>query len=239
MKKFNLLMILLFTCWLFIEPAFAELSEVRKAYILEQAQKRKLKYFFYKKPNLKVATSDVRWAIDTSPEKVLQYSIPWVDMSRVRLTWLTWYNEVRSDLNLNPYSYHPKLDITALEWSELSKRQWFITHRRNPSDSYYDYWKINSWFEEHWIKAKNVNRVTHTENIGYGYYSCSKSDCTDELIKSIKNTFLFFMSEKGKSYDAHYKSIIKKEFKYMWLGIAIDPSAKRYYLTVHYITDFE
>ena len=214
------------------------LADMRKAYIENQAQKRKLKFFFYKKPV--IAWIEVSSMKQSDPLIINPLNqIENVDIIKVRNTWIGWYNDVRNELWLTDYEYDSRLDRTALEWSNTAKEQWFISHKRNPNDSYYDYWKIDAWFQERWIVAKNINRITHTENIGYGTYSCKKSDCTDTLINSIRSTFNFFMSEKGKQYDAHYKSIIKKEFQYIGLWIRIDPKVNRYYLTVHYITDFK
>ena len=47
------------------------------------------------------------------------------------------------------------------------------------------------------------------------------------------------MSEKGKAYDAHYRSIVQPVFTKIGLDIIVVPEEYRYYLTVHYITDFE
>jgi hypothetical protein len=82
-----------------------------------------------------------------------------------------------------------------------------------------------------------MNRSKHTENVGYGYYHCTDSDCTSELIASIRTTWNFFMSEKGKSYDAHYRSIINPYFTKVGMDIIIVPGEKRYYLTMHFITE--
>ena len=79
--------------------------------------------------------------------------------------------------------------------------------------------------------------VTYSENIGYGPFNCSESDCTDELIANIRSTFDFYMSEKDQSYRPHYNSVMNAYFKEIGLGITIDESQNRYYLTVHYGTE--
>ena len=57
------------------------------------------------------------------------------------------------------------------------------------------------------------------------------------MIRSIRTTFDFFMSEKGKAYDAHYRSIVQPNFSRIGLDIIVVPTEKRYYMTVHYITE--
>ncbi len=162
-----------------------------------------------------------------------------VDMDRVRVTWLKWYNEARSAEGREPLVYNHQLSRTANVWSQEAVRRSEITHQRNPGDSYYDYWKITEWFKDLGLVFKNVNRVTHTENIAWEYYNCSESqsDCTDYMIPQARKAFDFYIGEKGKDYTAHYDSIMQPYFKEVGLGIAIDRSAKRYYLTVHYGTE--
>lgn len=182
----------------------------------------------------------------TTSQKTLPLLTPWlssvanVDMSRVRTEWLSWYNATRSSLGRGVYSYDSRLDKTAQDWNKVfAAGKWLNHHRRSPSDSYYNFTKISTWFADRWVVGKVSGGATTTENVGYGYYRCTESDCTDELIAAIRTTYDFFMSEKGKSFDAHYQSIIQPHFTKIWLDIIVEPSDNRYYLTVHYITDFE
>ncbi len=177
-----------------------------------------------------------------------------VDMARVRATWLGWYNDARatslasdSGAPLSAYTYHEQLNRSAIAWSEANKAKGMMDHKRSPGDAYYDYSKITAWFEDLGLVFKNVNRVTHTENIGWGVFHCSKAsaiggstyggDCTDDLISSIRTTFDFYMAEKDQAYKAHYNSVMNKYFKEIGLGIAVDVAARKYYLTVHYGTE--
>ncbi len=161
-----------------------------------------------------------------------------VDMSRIRSTWLGWYNSVRQWEWLGSYSYDNRLDVTAYDWNvEFTKEKWQNHHTRNPWDGYYNFAVIDQWFIDRGINPKIINRTKHTENVWYGYYSCNSSDCTDTLIRSIRSTFDFFMSEKGKSYDAHYRSIVQPYFTKIWLSVIVVPGEQRYYLVVHYITE--
>lgn len=45
-----------------------------------------------------------------------QPAIPGVDMSRVRSTWIGWYNDYRRSLGLGSYIYDTRLDKTAYSW---------------------------------------------------------------------------------------------------------------------------
>lgn len=164
--------------------------------------------------------------------------ISWVDMDRVRSSWVGWYNDTRWALGLKWYTYDARLDTTAHDWNTVfAGWRWQNHHRRSPNDNYYDFPVIDAWFLARGINPRVINRSKHTENVGYGSYSCSSGDCTDSLIHSIRSTFDFFMSEKGKSYDAHYRSIVNPYFTKIGLDIIIVPNESRYYLTVHYITE--
>jgi hypothetical protein len=140
-------------------------------------------------------------------------NVAWVDMTRVRSEWLGWYNSTRTSMWLGTYSYDGRLDLTAKDWNIVfAAGKWLNHHRRSSTDSYYNFTKISTWFADRWVEAKVAGGATTTENVWYGYYRCSQSDCTDELIASIRSTYDFFMSEKGKSYDAHYRSIVQPHF---------------------------
>jgi len=169
---------------------------------------------------------------------VNQHSIDNVDIYRIRTTWISWYNDVRSSLGLSGYIYDSRLDKTAYDWNRVfASGHWLNHHTRNPWDGYYNFEKIDAWFLDRGINPKVVNHNKHTENVGYWYYSCNQSDCTDELISAIRSTFDFYMSEKGKSYDAHYRSIVNPYFSKIGFDIIVEPTERRYYLTVHYITE--
>lgn len=170
------------------------------------------------------------------------WNIPNVDESRVRATWLRWYNQVRSDLGLSDYRFDAHLDATAKEWSQISKNRGNISHKRDPADaSAYNYAAITKWFADRGLVFKNINRVTHTENIGYGTVHCPASgDCTQAFIDGIHSIFAMYMAEKtnpGPWNGAHYKSIINKYFTIIGLGIVMD--GNKFYLTVHYGTAFQ
>lgn len=167
------------------------------------------------------------------------YSLENIDINRVKATWLSWYNWVRTSLWRKPYTYSPILEKVAFEWSKTAKERWSMSHKRNSWDAYYDYNKINSWFKNRWVVCKNIHWATHSENIGYWVFSCKDWECSDELIEWIKTTFNFYMSEKNKASQTHYRSIIDPYFTKIWLWIDVQKMSNwkyKYYLTVDHCT---
>jgi len=160
-----------------------------------------------------------------------------VDMSQVRQRWLEWYNGARNAEGLHDYTYNNQLNRTAYIWSDFSKDRGHISHKRIGQTEYYDYNMIAAWFANLGLTFENVYRVTFTENIGGGYFNCSKEDCTNHLIENIRSTFDFYMGEKNDEYRPHYNSVMNGYFYEIGLGIAIDKSSNKYYLTVHYGTE--
>lgn len=203
---------------------------------LAEIQSRKNAEKYKSSPQYKI----VSWPPKSTNQVVTTWvtQVTNVDMSIVRATWLSWYNDYRSSLKLWNYSYDSRLDSTAHDWNIIFMNgRGENHHRRNPNDSYYDFPVIDSWFKNKWINPVVINRSKHTENVWYWYYNCGDSDCTNELIASIRTTWDFFMSEKGKSYDAHYRSIINPYFTKVGMDIIVVPSERRYYLTMHFITE--
>lgn len=194
-------------------------------------------------------TSSKTWASDTirlsATGNLLSFSsvtsnatLTGVDLPRVYDAWFSWYNSYRSSLGLWIYSHDPRLDKTAHDWNmQFANSQGKNHHTRNPGDGYYNFSVIDQWFKNRGVNPKIIHRSKFTENVWYGSYHCTKNDCTDALIASIRTTFDFYMSEKGKSYDAHYRSIVNPDFTKMGLDILIVPTEKRYYITIHYITE--
>ncbi len=170
-------------------------------------------------------------------QQVGDRSIPSADVQEAERMWLQWTNEAREAEGLLAYAMHRQLQRTALLWSRQAQASGTITHKRAGQTSYYDYPRMVSWFEGQDLEFRNDARMTFTENIGYGHYSCRDADCTDDLVGSIRSTFDFFMSEKGKEYRPHYNSIMNGKFKEVGVGIVVGPGTGRYYITVHYGTE--
>lgn len=159
-----------------------------------------------------------------------------VDMDRVREAWVSWNNEVR--VGLGPYGLNEDLNRSAVDWAKEIRDKKTADHKRTGTSAYYDYVEITEWFADLGLVFKNVNRATHTENIGWGYYKCSEADCTDYMIERIRSTFDFFYGEKDKPGDkSHYNSIMKAEFQIIGVGVALDEADSKYYIAIHYGTE--
>jgi uncharacterized protein YkwD len=160
------------------------------------------------------------------------------DSVRVENAWVEWTNTERSLVWVPAIASHSGLAQTAKVWSIESEKRGEMSHKRTNRSSYYDYKEIEKWFGNQGFKFKNVSRKTFSESIGYGTVKCPKEgDCTDALITATKSTWKFFMSEKWKQYAPHYKAIVMSEFRLMGVGVELDKSSKRYYITVHYATE--
>lgn len=160
------------------------------------------------------------------------------DADRVEKAWLEWTNTERTLVWAPTIASHSGLTQTAKIWSIESEKRGEMSHKRTNKSSYYDYKEIEKWFVNQGFKFKNVSRKTFSESIGYGTVKCPKEgDCTDALITATKSTWKFFMSEKWKQYAPHYKAIVMPEFRLMGIGVELDKSSKRYYITVHYATE--
>nr|MDD3720526.1 CAP domain-containing protein [Candidatus Gracilibacteria bacterium] len=183
------------------------------------------------------------------PKKIIQYKSTMnfddykVSIEKVQKSWIGYYNDIRKSIGRELYTYDQKLNNTAQEWAETSMNRGFISHKRDPNDSYYDYNKVTSWFADRGVVCKNVNKATSTENIGKGYYKCSSNtDCTDKLIAGVKEVFDMYLSEKNQPEKAHYESIVRKEFRKIGLGISINEvktNSYEFYITTHFCTEIE
>lgn len=165
-----------------------------------------------------------------------------VNMEKVRSTWLSWINEVRANSDLPLITYDQRLDLTANAWAmvlrDRDERNASNVHRRSLTDSYYDFGKITQWFEDSWVFARVVNHATTTENVWFWSYNCDTKDCTDAMIAAVRKTFDFFMSEKSYN-GVHYRSMVQPNFSKIGFSVQVNTTSNRYYLVVHYITDFE
>lgn len=159
------------------------------------------------------------------------------DVDKIQQTRLQWTNEERSSVWVSQYTIDDTLIQTATQRSEYSKWKNNITHERKKGDGYYNYKSVEKWFANRDVYFQNIKKATFSESIWYGYVSCPRNgDCTDALIQATRSTWKFFMSEKYKKSQPHYKAIVHKNFSIMWVWVVIDPATKKYYLTVHYGT---
>lgn len=137
----------------------------------------------------------------------------YIDLERVQEVWLDWVNDLRTDRGLKKYSLATKLNKTAATRASTMRKKESADHKRFSYSSYYDYAQIENWFADAGVRFTNDNRSTFTENVGYSYFTCDKGDCTEDAIDSLKNVFAYFISEEGKAYDLHRRTLIHPKFK--------------------------
>lgn len=222
-----------------LNSSLKNLNENSRSYIILATIKTNIVAHIQEKNKLEI-TKEVEKKIEPYKSNI-NFSDYKIDMEKVRKSWLSYYNDVRKSTWRELYSYADILNNTAQEWSETSMSKWVMSHKRNTWDSYYDYAKITNWFADRWVVCKNVNRATSTENIWRWFYKCSSdTDCTDKLISWTKEVFDMYYAEKNKSYKAHYESIIRKEFRKIWLWVSIHKISNwfyEFYITTHFCTE--
>ncbi len=155
-----------------------------------------------------------------------------VNFAKVQSAWLDRQNQERTTLGLMRYTWNTLLDHSAQQRATYLKTLGTTTHRRKSADGYYNYRSIKNRFSEQGVWFTNDSGTMFSESLGRWYMTCKKADCTDALISALKKTFAYFMKEKWKRYQPHYKAIVSKEFTDIWLGITI--VGKKYYLVSHY-----
>ena len=168
-----------------------------------------------------------------------------IDEQKVRNAILSRHNEERKNVWSNPYNYNLDLEWSATTWANkiADSQKTSNFHLRNNWDGYYNYNSILNRFSNLWISfPKSINWASSfSETVWYNRYNCSKSDCTQTLIDSIKRWTRnwLIMNEKWSSGDdSHYRAATMKHFTQMWVWIAIDKSNNRYYLVIHYGINF-
>jgi hypothetical protein len=161
-----------------------------------------------------------------------------VDRDKVQSAWLEWHNTERRSLWLDEFKLNESLNFSSLEWAQhvakLNNTTDDINHKRNKNDPYYSYYSILDWFNGIWIDF-DYNWTAFTENIAYQYYSCNKSDCTNEMITALKKWYNFFLNEKRETNEnkkAHYKAIVHPYFNEIWVWVTL--VGKRYWVVSHY-----
>lgn len=190
------------------------------------------------------------YLISYKKESENHYNEYTIDINKVKKAWISWHNKARKELWRTLYSYDERLNNTAYEWSKFQDWKWFMSHKRTSDWPFYDYDQIEKWFTDRWVKCKVKSRVTTSESIWKFWYYCNDSNCTDELIKSLKVLFDIYINEKWMWYpaDAHYRAIVHKELSKMWLWLSIrrdftdeykNYKSYNYYVTTHYCTEFK
>ncbi len=172
-----------------------------------------------------------------SPESLYQLANGTINISKLQTTWLWRVNELREQRGRSAYTLEPLLDKTAADRSETMKKKWVADHRRFAKSAYYAYGEIEQRFSNRGVEFVNVSRATFTENIWRATFRCKKSDCTDDAINAMRETWYFYLSEEGKANDAHWRTLIHPLFTVVGLWIAVDEWDGKFYLTTHYGTE--
>lgn len=168
-----------------------------------------------------------------------------INQNTIENYWLKLHNNAREERNLSLYSYDKRLNNTAIEWSHTNYEKKIIDHKRNTNDSWYDYNKIENWFQERWVHCKIKWWTTSSESIWKYWFYCRDWECSEELSISLKEIFDIYMAEETLSYpaNAHYKAIISPNISKVWLWISLYqsdlPDYYEYYMTTHYCTEFK
>lgn len=188
------------------------------------------------------------WATDTKTDKepVLQTGVTewryqldaqkYINIGELQTTWLGWVNDLRAKRGRQAYTLEPLLHKTAADRSETMKNKWVGDHRRFATSPYYAYGEIEQRFADRGVTFVNISRATFTENIGRATFRCKTTDCTQTAIDAMRQTWNFYLREEWTTNDAHRRTLIHPLFTIVGLGIAVDESAGKFYLTTHYGT---
>lgn len=207
-------------------------------YNLEIIQNNNIKTYFIIE-NIKIKN----WLHNFNKKQDILYENFKINRNKVEEAWISFHNHERKNLWLKELKINKYLNNTSFEWSENQKSFWEMSHKRLESDNFYNHRSIENWFWNRWIKCSPKWGISVTESIAKYSFYCDKENCTDELIKSIREIFLIYMAEKWLKYpdNAHYRAIIHKNLSEIWLWISINETSTKnlyeYYLTSHYCTE--
>lgn len=164
-------------------------------------------------------------------------NIPKVDYTIIREERIKKHNITRSQAWLEILKNNDQLNKTAqIRANHLADNTipTGSTHKREDTDTYYDYDKILQWFNDQWVAFSDTTSSAFSENIGYGYYrACSSTDCTAKLLEQTRSTRDFFVGEASRNWP-HYRALMWSRFTEIGIGIGRNTSTKRYYVVVHY-----
>ena len=160
------------------------------------------------------------------------------DMARIRAVWVGWMNEVRAGEGLSSYTENRQLDRTATAWAKTMRSTGDITHRRKPTDAYYDYASVGKWLAGQGVSTAKVGTSTYSETIGWSTLSCQEVDCTDEMLVPLRAIFDLYLKEKpqkpGTFARSHYESVVSPDFTQIGFGFVL--AGTKVYAVTHYIT---
>lgn len=160
-----------------------------------------------------------------------------IDMNRVAYTWESWLHSLRNQESIDSsISYDSSLDSLAKEWSQFMKTHWWRTHKRFPSSAFYDFNEIRERFLERGYNFDPVAGHVVVENVWEGNLYCTSGDCTDDILRSLKNTFDYFVKEKWQAYTAHFDTMTNSYLTKFSIGIALDTQKNKIYSTMYYMS---
>lgn len=151
-----------------------------------------------------------------------------VDWNQVESAWLSWHNEEREKFWLEPYTINETLNYSSLiraqQLASTNKKSY--THTRSQWDWYYNYNSIKNRFSNLGI-VFNYEWTAFSESNAYQYYTCKKTDCTQEIISVLKKCFDWVLKDR-----THYPAVISKVYDQIWFWVAINGKYVR--VTTHY-----
>lgn len=202
-------------------------------YIKKYKDTPEVKYIFTQIKN-NIATWDFQQYFQEHNKK---YNI---NTQEIKQYWLGLHNQRRIENNLVNFSYNNQLETTSIEWSYNNYFKQSMDHKRDFNDSWYDYKKIEKWFQNRWVVCPLSWTTTTSESIAKYWFYCEDGQCDDEFKQSLKTIFDIYYGEKWLPYpqNAHYLAIVSPNLRSLWMWYTLYegefPDYYEYYLTTHY-----
>ncbi|MCP4523187.1 MAG: hypothetical protein GY828_03130 [Candidatus Gracilibacteria bacterium] len=185
------------------------------------------------------------YKIDLSGYKNSHYKKFNIDKNKIEKYWLDIHNRERNKVGLFNYQSHKRLENTATQWSYDNYEKLTMDHKRDVGDSFYNYHKIENWFQKRGVSCPVKGRTTASESIGHFGFYCFDGECSDEFNASVQKIFDIYMAEKGLPYpqDAHYRAIVSPHISQLGLGVTFYETDEKnyyeYYMATHYCTELK
>lgn len=131
-----------------------------------------------------------------------------VDMRRVRSAWLDWYNHERARLGLRSLELNAQLNHTAyLQATTLPDLQPIRPEllRRSLAENGLQYAGSDAAAQSAWS----------------GEYVCHQSECTDELLASLRRAFDVFQAQREQGYGPDWSAMTAADYRLLGLGVSV------------------